>query len=299
MKIAVIGANGQLGTDLVACCASEAISVVGLTHSEIEIASLESVRQVLAEAEADVVINTAAMHNVESCEREPLRAYEINALGARNLAMVAAERNTKLCHVSTDYVFNGKKSSPYTENDVAIPLNIYGNTKLAGEAFVLAQEGRCFVVRTSALYGKSRCRAKCGNNFVELMLKLGAERDEVRVVDDEFVSPTPTVDLAQQILALVKSEHFGLYHATSEGSCSWYQFAKAIFELSDARARLKVAGPNEFPAKVPRPKYSVLENQGLKRHGLNRMTEWRVGLKAYLALRPTLQNAPAQQPALT
>ena len=299
MKVAVIGANGQLGTDLVACCGSEAIPVVGLTHSEIEIASLESVRQALADVEPDAIINTAAMHNVESCEREPLRAYEINALGARNLAVVAAETGAKLCHVSTDYVFNGKKSSPYTENDLALPLNIYGNTKLAGEAFILAQEGRCFVVRTSALYGKSRCRAKSGNNFVELMLKLGAERDEVRVVDDEFVSPTPTEDLARQILALTQSEHFGLYHATSEGSCSWYEFAKTIFEHSGARAKLKVAGPNEFPAKVPRPKYSVMENRQLKQRELNLMRDWRDGLKTYLSQRPSWLNSPAQQPVLT
>lgn len=293
MKVAVIGANGQLGSDLVAFCVREAIPVVPFTHAEIEITAVESVRQVLADANADVVINTAAMHNVESCEREPLQAYQVNALGARNVAMVAAERNAKFCHVSTDYVFNGKKSSPYTESDAAIPLNVYGNTKLAGEAFVLAQEGKCFVVRTSALYGKSRCRAKSGNNFVELMLKLGAERDEVRVVDDEFVSPTATEDLARQILALVKTEHFGLYHATSEGNCNWYEFAKAIFELSGARAELKVPGPNEFPAKVPRPKYSVLENQALKRRELNLMPNWREGLKRYLAQRPTFQNALA------
>ena len=299
MKVAIIGANGQLGSDLVACCAKEAIPVVALTHAEVEIAAMESVRHALAEANADVIINTAAMHNVESCEREPLQAYQINALGARNLAMIATERNAKLCHVSTDYVFNGKKSFPYTENDAAIPLNVYGNTKLAGEGFVLAQEGKSFVVRTSALYGKSRCRAKAGNNFVELMLKLGAERDEVRVVDDEFVSPTPTEDLARQILALIKTETYGLFHATTEDSCSWYQFAQAIFELSEARARLKVAGSNEFPAKVPRPKYSVLENQGLKRHGLNRMPDWLVGLKRYLEQRSTLQNAPTQQPVLT
>lgn len=293
MKVAIVGANGQLGADLVTYCTNEAIPVVALTHSEIEISSIESVRRSFADSQPEVIINTAAMHNVESCEREPLRAYEINALGARNLAMVAAEKNAKFCHVSTDYVFDGKKSSPYTENDLAVPLNVYGNTKLAGEVFVLAQEGKSFVVRTSALYGKSRCRAKTGNNFVELMLKLGAEREEVRVVDDEFVSPTPTADLARQILALIKTENYGLFHATTEDSCSWYQFAEAIFRHSNARARLKVAGPNEFPAKVPRPKYSVLENQALRRHQLNTMPDWRLGLETYLAQRATPQNAVA------
>lgn len=299
MRVAIIGANGQLGTDLVACCSDQGIPVVALTHSDLEITSMEAVREVLAETNADVIINTAAMHNVENCEREPLRAYGTNALGARNLAVVVAELEAKLCHVSTDYVFNGKKGTPYVEGDTAIPLNVYGNTKLAGEGFILAQEGKCFVVRTSALYGRSPCRAKSGNNFVELMLKLGHERDEVRVVNDEFVSPTPTEELARQIVALVQTEHFGLYHATCEGSCSWHEFAKAIFELSGASAKLQVAAPNEFPTKVPRPKYSVLENQALRLRNLNRMGHWREGLKTYLARRSKPDYKRLEQPVVT
>jgi dTDP-4-dehydrorhamnose reductase len=137
-------------------------------------------------------------------------------------------------------------------------------------------------VRTSALYGSHPCRAKGGMNFVDLMLKLSRERDELRVVDDEIVSPTSTAELAKQIFELSGTDHYGLYHATAEGSCSWHQFAKAIFEITHTKVRLEVAGPNEFPAKVPRPKYSVLENQGLKKLGFNVLASWQEGLISYL-----------------
>jgi len=189
-----------------------------------------------------------------------------------------------LMHVSTDYVYDGRKQSPYVEEDSPLPLNVYGNSKLAGEYFVRTICERHFVLRTSALYGESPCRAKGGRNFIQLMLKLAKERDELRVVDSEVVSPTSTAELAQQIVALGRSDCYGLYHATAEGSCSWFEFAQTIFSLTDTSVNLKIAGPDEFPAKVPRPKYSVLENQALKNRGLNRFGHWRNGLRAYLNL---------------
>jgi dTDP-4-dehydrorhamnose reductase len=285
MKVAVIGANGQLGTDVVAEYLRAGEEPAGLTHADLDISSLESTRRVLSAIRPGVIVNTAAMHQVESCEREPLRAYEVNALGSRNLALVARELDAKLVHVSTDYVFGGTKEQPYVEGDRAAPLNVYGNTKLAGEAFLQGAAEKYFIVRTSALYGKNPCRAKGGRNFVDLMLKLAGERDELRVVENEIVSPTSTMELASQIVMLSRTIHYGLYHATSEGSCSWYEFAKTIFELTNTKANLKVAGPNEFPAKVPRPKYSVLENAELKKRGLNLFSNWQNGLRAYLVAR--------------
>jgi dTDP-4-dehydrorhamnose reductase len=157
-----------------------------------------------------VIVNTAAMHQAENCEKDPPRAYEVNALGPRNLAIVARELDAKLAYVSTDYVFNGEKKQPYLEEDLAAPLNVYGNTKLAGEAFLQGVGEKYFIVRTSALYGKSPCRAKGGRNFVELMLKLAAEREELRVVDDEIVSPTSTAELAKQLVTLSRTNHYGL-----------------------------------------------------------------------------------------
>lgn len=283
MKVAVIGANGQLGSDVVEQYQKSGDEPVSLTHHDIDIASLDAVRRVLAGIQPSLIINTAAMHHVENCEANPLRAYEVNALGARNLAIVARDVDAKLVHISTDYVFDGGKRQAYLESDPAVPLNVYGNTKLAGEAFIRASWPAHFILRTSALYGKLPCRAKGGLNFVELMLKLAAERPEIKVVDDEIVSPTFTVELARQIVALSRTEEFGLYHATAEGSCSWYRFACEIFEATGTRANLRIASPTDFPAKVPRPKYSVLENHGLKRLGLNLFQTWQNGVHDYLS----------------
>ena len=282
MKVAVIGSNGQLGTDVVRAFADNGDEVCGLTHADVEIANRGSVSNKLRELQPDIVVNTAAMHHVENCESEPDKAFAINALGARNLALVARDIGSVLMHVSTDYVFDGSKGSPYDEGDPPRPLSVYGNTKLAGEYFVRSIAGKHFVLRTSAIYGKSPCRAKGGLNFIQLMLKLAKERGEVRVVDSEFVTPTATPELARQMVVLSRCEAYGLYHATAEGGCSWFEFAREILALTNTQVSLKVAGPNEFPAKVPRPKYSVLENRGLKLLGLNTFRAWQDGLRDYL-----------------
>jgi dTDP-4-dehydrorhamnose reductase len=282
MKVAVIGGNGQLGRDVISAFAAEGHAVTSFTHQNVEVSSLESVRTALGILQPEIVVNTAAFHHVEKCEAEPGLAFAINGLGARNLAQVTDETGATLLHISTDYVFDGRKRSPYTEEDAPAPLNVYGNTKLSGEFFVRSTNPRHFVVRCSAIYGENPCRAKGGLNFVELMLKLSKERKELRVVDDEFVSPTPTAQIARQLVALSRSSDYGLYHATAEGSCSWFEFASAIFELTKTNVRLEPARPGEFPAKVPRPKYSVLENQALKSKSLNVFTHWKDGLENYL-----------------
>jgi dTDP-4-dehydrorhamnose reductase len=264
--------------------------VTPLTHEDLDISSASEVSDALTAIRPSTIVNTAAMHHVEKCEQEPLRAYEVNALGVRNLSNTARTLGAKFVHVSTDYVFNGTKSTPYSETDQPAPLNVYGNSKLAGEAFIQGTGEKYFIVRTSGLYGKNPCRAKGGRNFVETMLKLAGERDTLRVVDDEWVSPTSTVELARQIALLSRTEEFGLYHATSEGSCSWYEFAKTIFELMKIRTNLEIASASEFPAKVPRPKYSVLENAALKRRGLNSFRRWQDGLEDYL-LQPVSRSA--------
>lgn len=284
MKVAIIGANGQLGSDVVQKFAEAGDDVVPLTHSDIELENLESVTRALSSQEPDVVVNTAAMHQVERCEQRPADAYAVNAIGARNLAIVTQGLASVLIQVSTDYVFDGKKGAPYVEEDVPLPLNVYGNSKLAGEYFVRTLNPRHFILRTSALYGKRPCRGKGGLSFVDLMLKLARERGHVRVVQDEVVSPTATFQVAKQIAVLSRCDAYGLYHATAEGECSWYEFAKEIFQLSNTDVRLEVATASEFPAKVPRPRYSVLENSALKNHRLNVFTTWQEGLCEYLGV---------------
>ena len=287
MKVAVLGASGQLGCDVAAAFSSQA-EVTSLTHEQLEITAIDLVRSTLESIRPDFVINTAAFHHVEKCEADPALAFAVNGIGARNVAHVTEWLGATLMHISTDYVFDGAKGSPYTEADDPNPLNVYGNTKLSGEHFVRSINPRHFVVRTSAIYGENPCRAKGGLNFVELMLKLAGERPELRVVDDEFVSPTPTRQIAQQLVELSRSSDYGLYHATAEGSCSWHEFAATIFEMTGTKVRLEKAAPGEFPAKVPRPKYSVLENAALKSRGLNVFTRWQDGLSKYLANRQKL-----------
>jgi dTDP-4-dehydrorhamnose reductase len=284
MNVAVLGANGQLGRDVTAAFSAQG-NVTSFTHEQLEVASIDSVRAGLEGVRPNLVVNTAAFHHVEKCESDPALAFAVNGAGARNVAQVTDSLGATLIHVSTDYVFDGLKGAPYREDDQANPLNVYGNTKLSGEHFVRTTNPRHFVVRVSAIYGENPCRAKGGLNFVELMLKLAHERPELRVVDDEFVTPTPTVQIARQLLELSRSSHYGLYHATAEGSCSWYEFAGAIFELTGTKVRLERARPGEFPAKVPRPKYSVLENAALKSKALNVFTGWKDGLQNYLARR--------------
>jgi len=288
MRVAVIGGNGQLGRDIAVAFAADNHSVTSLTHEEIEISSLESVRASLAAVRPEIIVNTAAFHHVEKCEADPAIAFTVNGIGARNVAQIANVSGSTLLHISTDYVFDGRKNAPYIEEDAPVPLNVYGNTKLSGEYFVRSTSPRHFVVRVSAIYGENACRAKGGLNFVELMLKLSREREELRVVDDEFVSPTPTVQIARQLVSLSQSSDYGLYHATCEGSCSWFEFASAIFELTRTKIRLEPARPGEFPAKIPRPKFSVLENKALKSKSLNVFTHWKDGLKNYLARKQQL-----------
>jgi dTDP-4-dehydrorhamnose reductase len=290
MRIAVIGANGQLGQDLIAAFSESGDTVQGLTHADMEIADLDATTRVLGEIKPQLVVNTAAMHHVENCENDPAKAFAVNALGARNLALASTKLDAALMHVSTDYVFDGAKGRPYVEEDAPRPLNVYGITKLAAEHFARTANTKHFVVRTSGLYGSSPCRAKGGLNFVELMLKLAKERGEVRVVDSEIVTPTCTAELARQMVRLGHSDCYGLYHATAEGSCSWYQFAREIFTLTETPVRLEVAPPGAFPNKVARPTYSVLENQALKAQGLNIFRPWQESLREYLG--PRVKASP-------
>ena len=293
MRVAVIGGNGQLGSDVASAFSAEGHEVFRLMHADVEVADLDSVRKCMDRLQSQLIVNTSAMHHVENCERDPANALAVNAAGPRNLALVARDTGAVLMHVSTDYVFDGHKRTPYLEDDAALPLNVYGCSKLAGEHLVRSTTERHFILRTSAIYGHSPCRAKGGLNFVELMLKLARERGSVRVVDSEFVSPTSTVELARQMVVLSATDHYGLYHATAEGSCSWFEFAQEIFSMTNTKVALSAAGAGEFAAKVARPQYSVLENGRLKLHGLNVFDSWQNALRNYLGTRAERSSAHA------
>ncbi len=279
MRIAIIGADGQLGSDLVRVFREE--DIVSLTERDIDITEGNRLKTVLSSVSAHLIINTAALSNVPLCEREPEKAFRINAVGARNVAIAARETKSSLLYISTDYVFNGRKKTPYLENDKPSPLNTYGISKLAGEYYVRYILDRYFIVRTSGLYGIHKCITK-GANFVDKMLayKDGAE---VKVVADEVLTPTYTLHLAQQIHELIRTDVYGIYHITNEGKCSWFEFAKEIFSFVALDVNLIPISSDEFPSGVVRPKYSVLENRNLRALGINNMPHWRNSLRAYLS----------------
>lgn len=284
MKLAVFGANGQLGRDITYLAAAMGHVVCEINHADVDARDGDAVRRAVSRAEPDVVVNAAALHHVEACEARPDEAFAVNAVGAKHVAIAAEAAKALMVYISTDYVFDGAKGYPYVETDLPSPLNVYGATKLAGEHFVRAHSARHVILRVSALYGRFPCRGK-GLNFVELMLRLAAQRGRLRVVDNEIVTPTSTLDVARQIVRAVEADVRGICHATAEGSCSWHEFAREIVALAGLRVPVDVAAPDEFQAKVPRPRYSVLENGTLKSLGLNVFPDWRDALREYLAMR--------------
>jgi dTDP-4-dehydrorhamnose reductase len=279
MRAVIIGAGGQLGSDLVRIFSEWGI--VGLTRDDLDIVDLRQVRKVLSGIKADAVINTAAFNRVDDCEEDPAQAFAVNSLGPRNLAQVCAERDCALMHISTDYVFGGEKAEPYIEDDPPNPLSVYGASKLAGEYFVRNICPKHFVVRTCGLYGIAGSRGK-GGNFVETMIRLAREGKPVRVVDDQRASPTYTKDLGEKIKQLVQTEAYGLYHITNRGQCSWYEFAAEIFRLLALKPDFGPTTTKEFGAKARRPAFSVLAPATLERLGLSDLPPWKAALERYL-----------------
>lgn len=278
----MVGALGQLGRDLVEQCAAD--DVVGLTHEQLEVTDAAAIRDVLGQLEPRLVVNATAFHNVPRCESEAATAFAVNAIAPRELARTCTALGARLVHVSTDYVFDGAKGAPYVETDRPNPLNVYAISKLAGEHAVLSEGGDHQVVRSSGLYGLWPCRAK-GGNFIDTMFRLARERPEVTVVDDEVCTPTWTRDLAAQVRVLAREGPPGLFHATAQGSCSWYAFARVIFDVAGFTTPLEPTTVAAFPSPVRRPTYSVLDNAALRAAGLDRMRDWRAALVDYLARR--------------
>jgi dTDP-4-dehydrorhamnose reductase len=283
MKIAVIGANGQLGQDVSGLLERRGHEVDRLAHTDIEIRDWNATCQVLTSLRPDCVINTAAMLRVDDAEDQPEMAFAVNTLGVRNLARVAEAEKFSLVHFSTDYVFDGEKGTPYVETDQTGPLGAYAVSKLAGEAFVRALAPRHFVIRISGIYGTAPCRGKNGENFVLTMLRLARERDVVRVVDDEILTPTFTFDVAEQLGDLVETESYGLYHMTAAGACSWYQFTEEIFQKAGIATTVQPVSREKFPTRAKRPRYSVLDNAALRTIGIEHMPHWKDGLSRYIA----------------
>jgi len=291
LKILLIGASGQLGTDLHRVLVSHGATVAPVSHAELEVSDGKAVDSTVAGTHPTAVISTGAFHKVEECEKQAARAFEVNALGARNLAQACDRAGCVLVHFSTDYVFDGMQRSPYSEDDLPCPINVYGASKLAGEHLIRAVFERYYIVRTCGLYGWAGSSGK-GGNFVETMRRKAREGAPIKVVDDQVLTPTFTVDLAEAVVKLLATEQFGLYHITSEGECSWYKFAKTIFELEKTAADLAPATTAEVMSPVRRPAYSVLNKSKLGSLGIC-MPAWEDALARYLESRSRQHAADA------
>ena len=279
MRICILGSNGQLGRDLTQTLAGH--DVLPLTRRDFDVTDHARARSQLSEARPEMIVNLTAYHRVDDCEANPELTYSVNVLAVLNLIRITNDLNAKIVQISTDYVFDGNSTTPYTEASEPRPLSIYGNSRLAGEYLVRTQAVRYLLIRTCGLYGHAGSQGK-GGNFVETMLKKARNHEPIRVVNDQIVTPTATADLARQLALLFSTPHEGLFHATNEGACSWYEFAGAIFEIAGVSAELSATTSAAYKTPARRPPYSVLDNRRLKDLGLNRMLPWRDALAEYL-----------------
>ncbi|MCM3208236.1 dTDP-4-dehydrorhamnose reductase [Paenibacillus illinoisensis] len=282
MKVLVTGANGQLGRDVVLLLEKEGHSVLACARDELDITDQVECNNVISTYHPEVVIHCAAYTAVDAAETDVDGAYQVNAIGTRNIAVAAEQIGAKLIYISTDYVFDGTSDEPYQEYDNTNPQSIYGKSKRAGEVLVQSLSSRWFIVRTSWVYGIH------GNNFVKTMLKLGQEKPKLQVVHDQKGSPTYTVDLAHFLLELMSTEKYGVYHASNIGACTWYEFTQAIFEEAQLfpgfhiQAEIDPCATDQFPRPAPRPRNSVMEHLSIRTNGLNDLRPWREGLRDFL-----------------
>lgn len=279
MKVVIIGASGQLGSDLMKAFEEEA--PIGVDRRVIDIEAPAAVAKMLQHYKPDLVINTAAFHNVDSCETYPERAFSVNALSVDRLALQCASAGCALAHVSTDYVFDGNAGEPYAESDAPNPINAYGISKLAGELLVKRGLERYFIFRTSGLYG-IRGSSNKGYTFIERILSQAAEGRELRVVTDITFSPSYTRHVAQAIRSIVASGAYGTYHVTNGGACTWHAFAVEVLRQAGVTADVVETVSSAFPSLARRPAYSALRAAGLERLRLPALPPWGDGIRAYL-----------------
>ena len=278
MKIAVIGSTGQLGTDLIKTL-DDGHEVIGLTHSDIEVSDYNSCL-ILKEYKPDVIVNTAAFHKTDQCEEEPLKAFAVNTLGARNVALISKELGATAVFISTDYVFDGTRKEPYNEDMVPFPANTYGVSKLAAE-YCTRQNQNHYIVRIASVFGVAGASGK-GGNFVETMIKKAKNNESIMVVDDMWMSPTYTIDAASVLKGILELQlPSGVYHATNKGYCSWYQFAKEIFQITMLNPHLKPTKTDPNYGKAKRPPFSALTSTKLSKYNLE-PRDWKEALRAYL-----------------
>lgn len=277
MKVLVTGVKGQLGYDVVNELTKRGHEAVGVDVDEMDITDGQACRQVITEANPDAVIHCAAYTAVDAAEDNVDLCRRVNADGTRNIALVCRDLDIKMVYISTDYVFDGQGTRPWEPDDARDPLNVYGVTKCEGEMAVEELVKKFFIVRIAWVFGVN------GKNFIRTMLRLGEEKGAVSVVDDQIGSPTYTYDLARLLVDMTESEHYGRYHATNEGFCSWYEFACEIFKQAGmAEVKVTPVDSSQFPAKAKRPMNSRMDKSKLAANGFEPLPTWQDALGRYL-----------------
>ncbi len=279
MKVLVTGINGQLGHDVMGELKKRGHEAVGVDIEEMDITDAECVKRVMTQTAPEAVIHCSAYTAVDRAEEEVELCRQVNAEGTKNVAEVCAGLDCKLLYLSTDYIFSGEGERPWEPGDEPDPLNIYGLTKFEGEQEIKSRMDKYFILRISWVFGVN------GNNFIKTMLRLGRENGAVRVVDDQIGSPTYTYDLAVLLVDMIETEKYGEYHASNEGTCSWYEFAKEIFSAAGMNeVEVTPVSSEEFPAKAKRPKNSRMSKEKLVKNGFNKLPSWQDAVKRYVPL---------------
>jgi dTDP-4-dehydrorhamnose reductase len=284
VKLLVTGAAGMLGRDVMLAAGNAGHQVVGFGHAELDIGDAAAVSAKIESERPDVVVNCAAWTDVDGAEEAEEEATAVNGAGAGNVAAAAAAVGASVVYVGSDYVFDGSKGAPYVETDQTAPLSAYGRSKLAGEEATRAANKRHFIVRSAWLFGTG------GRNFVETMLRLAADHGEVLVVRDQVGSPTYTWHLAYGVVRLIEGVEFGIHHMAAAGACSWYEFAREIFEQANVECKVMSATTEMLGRPAPRPAYSALASQ--REHAIE-LPSWQDGLAAYLSQRRAETEAAA------
>jgi dTDP-4-dehydrorhamnose reductase len=290
MRVAVIGCQGQLGSDLVRVLRDTGnYDVTPLSHAQLDITNREIVQQTIPENGFDVVVNCAGFTRVEDCEDMPAEALLVNAQGAFEVARACARARALCVHISTDYVFSGEKGSPYVEDDLIGPVNVYGVSKLGGELLVRQATEHWLIVRISSVFGKAGSRGK-GGNFVEAMITKARSESTIQVVNDIWMSPTYTLDAARTINELIQSGVRGLFHASNGGRCTWFDFASEALRMAGLAARVEPVSANSYPTKARRPRDSSLNTERLEKTLAFSSRPWREALRAYLGEKGHLKS---------
>ena len=277
MKVLVTGVKGQLGYDVVKDLEKRGHQPIGVDRDEMDLMDNEAIRTFIMNLKPEAIIHCAAYTAVDKAEEEVETCYQINAESVKVISECAKELDVKLIYISTDYVFDGTKEGEYVETDLPNPINVYGASKLKGEQYVQTLLEKYYIVRISWVFGVN------GNNFIKTMRRLGSERDELNIINDQVGSPTYTADLAPLLVDMMETDKYGVYHATNEGTCSWYEFANEIFKQSKIDVNINPITTDQYPTAAKRPINSRMSKEKLKENGFNALPTWQDALVSYIS----------------